>query len=68
MIHGLAWDKGVHLRRREEDLGAYSNSIVVGSLNPHGRNRLLIRVPHAHEKNKTNVLHWWLETRSGQTH
>ena len=61
---GLAWDEGVYLRRREAGLGAYSNSIAVGSLNSHARNRLLVQALHAYEKNKTNALHWWLETRA----
>ena len=65
---GLAWDDGVYLRRREAGLGAYSNSIVVGSLNPHSRKRLLIQASHAYEKNMTNVLHWRLETGDGQGH
>lgn len=65
---GLAWDQGVYLRKRQAGLGAYSNSIVVGALNPHSSNRLLIQASHAYEKNKTNVLHWWLQTgdRQGQ--
>ena len=65
---GLVWDDGVYLRRREAGLGAYSNSIVVGSSKSYSRKRLLIQASHAYEKNKTNVLHWWLEARKGQGH
>jgi len=65
---GLAWDEGVYLRRREVSLGAYLNSIGVSSLNPHTLNRLPIQASHAYEQKKTNVLHWWLEKRSGQGH
>ena len=65
---GLVWDDGVYLRKREAGLGAYSNSIVVGSSKGHSRKRLLIQASHAYEKNKTNVLHWWLEARKGQRH
>ena len=57
---GLSWDEGVYLRKREAGLGAYSNSIVVGSKDPDAPNRLLIQASHAYELNKTNVLHWWL--------
>ena len=57
---GLSWDEGVYLRKREAGLGAYSNSIVVGSNDPDTPNRLLIQASHAYELNKTNVLHWWL--------
>ena len=57
---GLSWDEGVYLRKREAGLGAYSNSIVVGSKDPNRPNRLLIQASHAYELNKTNVLHWWL--------
>ncbi len=57
---GLTWDDGVYLRKREAGLGAYSNSVVVGSGNPNTPNRLLIQASHAYESNKTNVLHWRL--------
>ena len=65
---GLAWDDGIYLRMREARLGTHLNSIVVGSLNPHSRKRLLIQASHAHERNMTNMLHWWLETRKRQGH
>jgi Neuraminidase (sialidase) len=58
---GLTWDDGVYLRMREAGLGAYSNSIVVGLVKPDKRRRLLIQASHAYEKNKTNVLHWWID-------
>ena len=57
---GLTWDEGVYLRMRKHGLGAYSNSLVVGSKNPDAPNRLLIQASHAYDLNKTNVLHWWL--------
>ena len=47
---GLSWDDGVLMKMREAGTGAYSNSIVVGSLNPHKRNRLLIQASHAYEE------------------
>ncbi|MDE2701195.1 MAG: sialidase family protein, partial [Gemmatimonadota bacterium] len=59
---GLAWDDGIYLRMREEGIAAYSNSIVVGSLNPHKRNRLLLQASHAYEQHLTNVYHWWIDT------
>jgi hypothetical protein len=59
---GLGWDEGTYLRRQDAGHGAYSNSIVVGALNPAKPNRLLIQASHAYEKHKTNVLHWWIET------
>ncbi len=61
---GLSWDEGVYLRKRTAGLGAYSNSIVVGSKDPDIPNRLLIQASHAYELNKTNVLHWWLTLAS----
>ena len=60
---GLAWDDGIYLRMREAGTGAYSNSIVVGSLNLHKRSRLLIQASHAYKKSQTNILHWWIDTR-----
>jgi len=60
---GLAWDDGVYLKMRTAGLGAYSNSIVVDSLNPLKRKRLLIQASHAYEQNKTNVFHWWIDTK-----
>ena len=59
---GFAWDDGIYLRMREEGIAAYSNSIVVGSLNPHKRNRLLLQASHAYEQHLTNVYHWWIDT------
>jgi hypothetical protein len=59
---GLAWDDGAYLRKRTAGLGAYSNSIVVGSLNPQKRNRLLIQASHAYEQHMTSVYHWWIDT------
>ena len=58
---GLTWDDGVYLRMREAGLGAYSNSIEVGSMKPDNRRRLLIQASHAYEDHKTNVLHWWID-------
>lgn len=58
---GITWDDGVYLRMRTAGAGAYSNSIVVDSPEPGGKQRLLIQASHAYEDSKTNVLHWWLE-------
>ena len=58
---GLNWDDGVFMKMRKAGTGAYSNSVVVGSLNPHKRSRVLIQASHAYEKSKTNVFHWWLD-------
>lgn len=58
---GITWDDGVYLRMREAGTGAYSNSIVVDSPEPGGKQRLLIQASHAYEDSRTNVLHWWLE-------
>ena len=57
---GLNWDEGCCLRMRDEGLGAYSNNLVVGSLNPNKPNRLLIQASHAYEQHLTNILHWWI--------
>jgi hypothetical protein len=46
---------------RTAGAGAYSNSLVVDSPEPGGKQRLLIQASHAYEDSKTNVLHWWLE-------
>ena len=59
---GIVWDDGVYLKMREEGIAAYSNSIVVGSLNSNKPNRLLIQASHAYEQNLTNVYHWWIDT------
>ena len=61
-LDGLAWDDGVYLKMREEGIAAYSNSVVVGSLNPRKRNRLLVQASHAYEQNLTSVYHWWIDT------
>ena len=59
---GIVWDDGIYLKMCEEGIAAYSNSIVVGSLNSNKRNRLLIQASHAYEPNLTNVYHWWIDT------
>jgi hypothetical protein len=58
---GVTWDNGVYLRMKQFGAGAYSNSIVVDSIEPGGKQRLLIQASHAYEDSKTNVLHWWLD-------
>lgn len=60
---GINWDQGVYLKKRTAGLGAYSNSILVGSLNPEKQNRLLIQASHAYEQNKTSVYHWWIDSK-----
>lgn len=60
---GFNWDDGIFLRMREAGLGAYSNSIPIGTLNSDKKDRLLIQASHAYEQNKTNVLHWWVDTK-----
>lgn len=57
---GVTWDAGQYLRMQEARLGAYSNNLLVGALNPGKENRLLIQASHAYEDSKTNILHWWL--------
>lgn len=59
---GLDWDAGAHLRMRTAGLGAYSDSIVVGSLNPTKRKRLPIQATHACGDHLTDVYRWWLDT------
>jgi hypothetical protein len=61
---GLTWDDGIYLRMKEHGTGAYSNSIVIGSRNPGGPQRLLIQASHAYRESRTNVLHWWIEESS----
>jgi len=58
---GLTWDDGVYLRMKEHGNGAYSNSIVVGSKQPGGPQRLLVQSSHAYRNAMTNVLHWWID-------
>jgi hypothetical protein len=62
---GLTWDDGVYLRMKEHGNGAYSNSIVVGTKQPGGPQRLLIQASHAYKNAQTNVLHWWVEPSDG---
>ncbi len=57
---GLHWDRGQYLRMQEAGAGAYSNAIVVGTLDAETPERLLIQASHAYEASKTNILHWWL--------
>jgi len=67
---GVTWDDGVYLRMREAGMGmgAYSNSIVVDDPDGSGKQRLLIQASHAYNRgHATNVLHWWLESKTAET-
>ncbi|MEN6306879.1 MAG: sialidase family protein [Anaerohalosphaeraceae bacterium] len=58
---GVNWDNGVYLRMKDTGIGAYSNSIVVHDKT---MERLLIQASHAYEENRTNILHWWVDSSS----
>ena len=57
---GIRWDDGRYLCRCSAGYGAYSNNLVVEIPTSHSR-RLLIHSSHAYEKNKTNILSWWID-------
>jgi hypothetical protein len=44
-----------------ERVSAYSNSIVVGLLNPENKPRLLVQASHAYRNNQTNIWHFWID-------
>ena len=58
---GIDWDAGRYLCLKTAGDGAYSNSLLVGALEPGAPVRLLIQASHAYRQSRTNVLHWWLE-------
>lgn len=62
---GIHWDEGRYLRLRNAGIGAYSNTIVVGALDPAVPDRLLIQTSHAYYLSQTNILHWWIDAYTG---
>lgn len=58
---GIHWDDGRFLCLCTAGYGAYSNSLVIGKSSWNGKKRLLIQASHAYDKNKTNILHWWID-------
>ena len=55
---GINWDEGHYLKMRTEGAGAYSNAIIV---HDGGKERLLLQMSHAYEKNRTNIYHWFID-------
>ena len=64
---GIHWDGGTILARREHGQGAYSNSMVVASRIPGQPPRLRIHASHAYERDKTNILAWWIDEIADDT-
>lgn len=62
---GFSWDTGTYMAlSKEGGQGAYSNSIVVGKRFGQAPGRLLIQASHAYQDDQTNILHWWIDTKS----
>jgi len=64
---GKKWDEGRYLRLRNAGIGAYSNTIVVGALDPKTPDRLLIQTSHAYYLSQTNILHWWIDAYTSES-
>ena len=58
---GIHWDQGQYLLMRTAGTGAYSNNVIVHSEN--GEERLLIQTSHAYEKDKTNLIHFFVTAK-----
>ena len=58
---GLTWDEGHILQKKGTGIGAYSNSIVTGLLNPEKKPRLLVQASHAYKDSKCNIWHFWID-------
>lgn len=57
----IHWDEGEYLLKRVAGTGAYSNNVIVHLKD--GTERLLIQTSHAYEKDKTNVIHFFLDKK-----
>jgi hypothetical protein len=58
---GIHWDEGRYLAMQTHGAGAYSNNLVVGKGESLDRQRLLVMSSHAYDKDKTNIIYWWIE-------
>lgn len=58
---GINFDEGHYLKMREFGAGAYSNGIIVHKA---GEERLLIRMSHAYEANRTNIYSWFIDAKA----
>jgi len=58
---GFEWDEGTYLSMKVAAAGAYSNNVIVHDRD--GKERLLIQCSRAYDKHKTNVLHFFVDTK-----
>lgn len=58
---GINWDEGQYLKLVENGAGAYSNTLVVGTLNENVPNALIFQSSHAYFAHQTNVYMWRFE-------
>ncbi len=57
---GINWNEGTYMIMREAWTGAYSNNLIVHSLDGE-EVRVIINTSHAYDKNKTNILQFFIE-------
>ena len=62
--NGIDWDEGHYLKMREHGAGAYSNAIVIHDKD---RERILLQMSYAYERNRTNIYHWFIDAIEKQT-
>ncbi len=58
---GIRFSDGIIVQKRENGIGAYSNTLPLGRFSGNGINRVLIQASHAYSENRTNIYHWFLE-------
>jgi hypothetical protein len=58
---GINWDEGTYLAMQTHGVGAYSNNLIVGKTYDPGNQKLLIMSSYAYQKDKTNIIYWWLK-------
>lgn len=57
---GINWDEGYYLKMRENGAGAYSNVIKI---HDGDKERLLLQMSYAYERNRTNIYHWFIDCK-----
>lgn len=61
---GVHWDEGRMIAVRPVfGCAYYSNNIVITAEHPEEKNRMLVQFSHVYDKNRVNIMHFWLTVK-----
>ena len=58
---GMIFGDGTIVQKRQNKLGAYSNTLPLGRFSEGGIDKVLIQASNAYSESRTNIYHWFLE-------